>query len=88
MENHQGTILSTIDSTSDIMNDHCIAEILKYLTFNEKSKCRLISHQFKRVVDSFTLKTLVCDNFIHWVHSVNANDFPFSFRFDRYTGCF
>ncbi|KAG4067973.1 hypothetical protein HA402_010659 [Bradysia odoriphaga] len=56
MENNHET---TTDSKSIIMNDNCVEEVLKYLNFNEKSKCRLVSHQFRRVVDSFVIKKLV-----------------------------
>ncbi|XP_037029331.1 uncharacterized protein LOC119069363 [Bradysia coprophila] len=56
MENHNET---TTDSKSIIMNDNCVEEALKHLNFNEKSICRLVSHQFRRVVDSFVLKKLV-----------------------------
>lgn len=57
MENHHET---TIDTTSSIiMNDYCVAEVLKYLNFNEKLIFRSVTHQFKRVIDSFVPKTLV-----------------------------
>lgn len=74
MENHYAA--TTIDAESIIMNDHCVSEVLKHLNFNEKSKCRLVSHQFKRVIDSYVTKTLVRENIIHitGLHHWNAND--------------
>ncbi|KAJ6647723.1 hypothetical protein Bhyg_02946 [Pseudolycoriella hygida] len=46
-------------SNSVIMNDDYVLHVVKKLNFNDKLGCRLVSNQFKRVVDSITSQKLI-----------------------------
>lgn len=41
------------------LNDDCLLYILKFLNFNDKTTCRLVSQQFRRLVDGMTVTKLV-----------------------------
>jgi len=43
---------------TNFLNDDCVLEILKLLNLNDKTSCRLVSHQFCRLVDGLPMHEL------------------------------
>lgn len=68
-----------------VLNDDCLLYIFNLLNFNDKTSCRLVSRQFRRLVDSMTLTKLVSLSF-----NFTAESWKFAGEFPRicYEHCF